>query len=63
MNEHGHTRGLHQRLDNKGACASCGATDDLVEDDGSETVFCDACAAPLAELAFPEYYCDHGGEA
>lgn len=58
-----HQQSANSRPDNTNACASCGTTDNLVEDDGNETVFCDACAAPLAELAFREYYCDLGGEA
>jgi len=45
------------------ACASCGAIDDLILNDDTETVFCEACASPLSSLEFSEYYCDLGGEA
>lgn len=69
MNRYGHTtehrqrpRLLHSPPDATKACATCGATDHLGED-GDDTLFCEACKAPLAELAFPEYYCDLGGEA
>ena len=45
------------------SCASCGAVDVLVLEENTDTVFCGACSEPPSLLAFPEFYCDLGGEA
>ena len=43
-------------------CASCGATEGLVQEPlESLVVFCADCAAPMSSIEFPEYYCDLGG--
>jgi hypothetical protein len=42
-------------------CASCGAPKDFAADDGETgVVFCRACAAPIADIEFPEVYLDLG---
>lgn len=41
-------------------CESCHTTEDLLPDEGAGIVFCVDCAAPVSEIAFPEFYLDLG---